>query len=62
MNQYKATQAGRHLSMFVNNITRSIRILETKYLEVGETIDRPDGAYILLIVDTPEELLAQERS
>lgn len=52
MNTFKATEAGKYLSMTVEG--RNISIHESKYLEEGETINRPRGAFVLLIVAAPE--------
>lgn len=52
MNTFKAKEAGKYLSMTVDG--RAISIHHSHYLEKGETMDRPDGAFILLIVASPE--------
>lgn len=52
MNKYKATEGGKYLSMTVEG--RNISIHESRFLEEGESMDRPRGAFILLIVAAPE--------
>lgn len=52
MQTYKAKQPGRHMSLAVNG--NEFRIYDSKHLEIGEHIDHPAGAYILLIVADPE--------
>jgi len=52
MNTYKAKEAGKYLSMTVDG--RAISIHHSHYLEKGETIERHCGAFILLIVASPE--------
>jgi len=52
MQKFTAKEPGKYLSMTVEG--RNISIHESRYLEEGETMTRPDSAFILLIVDSPD--------
>lgn len=52
MNKHKAKEAGKYLSMTV--VGRDISIHESRYLEKGETMDRPNRAFVLMVVAAPE--------
>ena len=50
--RYIATQAGKHLALAVGDHTYHIG--QAKFLSVGDSIDKPPGHYILLVVEEPE--------
>ena len=51
--KYVATQAGKHFALSIHN--SSYHIGEAKFLNVGDSIDKPLGHYILLVVDEPDD-------
>jgi hypothetical protein len=52
MSTFKAKEKGRYLSMTVEG--RNISIHESIFLEKGETMNRPERAFIMLVVESPE--------
>ena len=52
MQKFTAKEPGKYLSMTVDG--RAISIHESRYLEEGETMTRPNNAFILLVVDSPD--------
>jgi hypothetical protein len=50
--QFKAQVAGRYMSMTVNS--RNISIHESYWLEEGDEMVRPIGAYIMLVAESPD--------
>lgn len=52
MQRFVAKEPGKYLSMTVDG--RNISIHESRYLEEGDTMLRPDDAFIMLVVDSPE--------
>ena len=56
MKVFRAKEAGRYLAMTVNG--RDISIHESRYLDKGELMNHPDGAFVMMVVASPESEVA----
>lgn len=53
MKAFVAKIKGRYLSMTVDG--RNINIHESHWLEEGDVMKRPEGAHIVMIVESPDQ-------